>query len=493
MTTVSDYLKLIDKTIDCGKYKADWSSLSGHKIPDWYYKAKFGIFIHWGIYSVPAYACEWYPRWMYNPTSHEYEFHKKNFGDPKSFGYKDFIPMFKGEDFDADQWVDLFKRAGAKYIMPVAEHHDGFAMYDTELNRWNAAKMGPCKDICLEIKRACEDKGLAFCASSHRAEHYFFMNMGRSIDSDVNDKEYSDFYGPAHLSPELSDVAVFATINDIFAAQPDEGFLTEWLARTCELIDNLKPSILYFDSWIHNAAFKPYLKKLCAYYYNRAEEWGKEVTINFKHNAFPPTVATYDVERGALTGINPLPWQTDTAIGKKSWGYTKDNEFKPARQIICDLVDIVSKNGMLLLNVGPKPDGTITDEETAVLEEIGVWMKDNSEGIYGTSPWKIFGEGEINNVEGSFKDNDEKGFTSKDFRFTYKDGYLYAFCMHPDSNRFCISSLRLKGEFDLVTGKVEVLGDIEVVKSDRDREGLKILTDKTPETDKPVCFKIEII
>lgn len=217
------------------------------------------------------------------------------------------------------------------------------------------------------------------------------------------------------------------------------------------------------------------------------------MTINFKHNAFPPTVATYDVERGALTGINPLPWQTDTAIGKKSWGYIKDNEFKPARQIICDLVDIVSKNGMLLLNVGPKPDGTITEEETAVLEEIGAWMKSNGEGIYGTTPWKVFGEGDTNNVEGSFKDNDEKEFTSKDYRFTYKNGYLYAFCMHPDSNEFCISSLKIKGESDLVTGKVEALGDISAVTSERDGSGLRIVTDKTPETDKPLCFKIEII
>lgn len=493
MTSVNEYLKLIDDTIANGRYKADWSSLSSHKIPDWYYEAKFGIFIHWGIYSVPAYACEWYPRWMYNPTSHEYEFHKKNFGDPSVFGYKDFISMFKGENFDADQWVELFKNAGARYIMPVAEHHDGFAMYDTEFNRWNAAKMGPCKDITLEIKRACEDKGLTFCASSHRAEHYFFMNMGRTIDSDVNDEEFADFYGPAVLTPELSDTTVFATINDIFAAQPDEAFLTDWLVRTCELIDRLKPSILYFDSWIHNAAFKPYLKKVCAYYYNRALEWGKEVTINFKHNAFPPDVATYNVERGALTGIAPFPWQTDTAIGKKSWGYIKDNEFKPARQIICDLVDIVSKNGMLLLNVGPKPDGTITDEETKVIEETGEWLKVNGEGIYGTTPWKVFGEGETNNVEGSFKDNDEKIFTSKDYRFTCKNGYLYAFCMHPDSNEFNISSLKIKGEFDIVTGTVEVLGDLAIVNTERCTEGLWITLDKRPVSDKPVCFKIEIV
>ena len=317
----TDYLKLIDDIIATGRYKADWSSLAGHKLPSWYYEGKFGIFIHWGIYSVPAYACEWYPRWMYNPGSREYEYHKKNFGDPSEFGYKDFIPMFKGEKFDASAWVQLFAEAGAKFVMPVCEHHDGFAMYETSFNRWNAAKMGPCRDVALEIKSACEDLGLEFCASNHRAEHYFFMNMGRTIDCDVNDEAYSDFYGPAYLCPELSDVEVFKTIDDVDACPPDKDFLDDWLVRTCEMIDRLKPSILYFDSWIQNNAFKPYLKKVCAYYYNRADEWGREVTINFKHDSMPKDVATYDVERGALTGIAPSPWQTDTAIGRMSWGY----------------------------------------------------------------------------------------------------------------------------------------------------------------------------
>ena len=151
-----EYLKLIDEVIEKGRYKADWASLSNHKTPSWYYEAKLGIFIHWGIYSVPAYACEWYPRWMYNPGSREYEFHKEHFGDPQDFGYKDFIPMFKGEKFDANKWVDLFKKSGAKYVMPVCEHHDGFAMYASDLNRWNAAEMGPCRDVAGEIRKACE-------------------------------------------------------------------------------------------------------------------------------------------------------------------------------------------------------------------------------------------------------------------------------------------------------------------------------------------------
>ena len=489
-----EYLKLIDDVIGHGRYKADWDSLSGHKIPDWYYEAKLGIFIHWGIYSVPAYACEWYPRWMYCKDSREYNYHKEKFGDPKDFGYKDFIPMFKGEKFDADEWTDLFKKAGARYVMPVCEHHDGFAMYDSDLNRWNAAKMGPCRDVVREIREACEDKGLAFCGSTHRAEHFFFMNMGRTMDCDVNDEEYREFYGPAYLCPELSDTAVFHTLEDVFSpAKPTEEWLEDWLVKTCELIDRCRPLILYFDTWIQNAAFKPYLKKVCAYYYNRAEEWGKEVTINYKHEAFPPTVATFDVERGALTDISPVPWQTDTAIGKKSWGYIEDNEFKPARQIICDLIDIVSKNGMLLINIGPKPDGTITREETAVLNELGDWMNINGEGIYGTVPWKTFGEGETNNAAGSFMDNEEKLFTSKDYRFTYRNGYLYAFCMRPDSEIFTISSLRIKGERDIVTGTVDVLGDYDVISTSRDENGMKIVLDKTPSSDKPVCFKIGML
>ena len=202
-------------------------------------------------------------------------------------------------------------------------------------------------------------------------------------------------------------------------------------------------------------------------------------------------MATYDVERGALTGISPVPWQTDTAIGKKSWGYIKDNEFKPARQIICDLIDIVSKNGMLLINVGPKPDGTITEEETAVLNELGEWMDINGEGIYATVPWKVFGEGEVNNTDNRpFMDNDEKNYTSQDYRFTYKNGFLYAFCMRPDSDRYLIKSLRIKGERDIVTGPVEVLGDLTVTDVKRDSEGFKISLDKIPSSDKPVCFKI---
>ncbi len=234
---IDDYLKLIDSVIENGRYKDNWQSLCSHKTPQWYCNAKLGIFIHWGIYSVPAFGNEWYSRNMYDKTTREYRHHIKTYGKHSNFGYKDFIPMFRGENFDADEWVSLFKESGAEYVMPVAEHHDGFAMYETKFNRWNSVNMGPHRDVAGEIKSACEKHGLVYCASSHRAEHYFFMNMGRTFDSDVNDEKYADFYGPAHYSKSFDSWKMHSFTADVRAEAPTEDFLKDWLVRTCELID----------------------------------------------------------------------------------------------------------------------------------------------------------------------------------------------------------------------------------------------------------------
>ena len=490
--THSEYLKLIDDVIAGGRYKADWASLSGHKTPSWYYSGKLGIFIHWGIYSVPAFGNEWYSRSMYDINHREFGHHVTHYGNQDKFGYKDFIPMFRAEKFNAAEWVKTFREAGARFVMPVCEHHDGFAMYDTEFNRWNAKNMGPCRDVAGELKAECEKQGLTFCASTHRAEHYFFMNTGRSFNSDVNDEEFLDFYGPAVLAPGLESDAIHATTANTFSEGPSDEWMEDWMVRTCELIDKYQPGILYFDWWIHNRAFKPYLKKICAYYYNRAEEWGREVTINYKHEAFPPDVATFDVERGALTDISAVPWQTDTAIGKSSWGYVKDNNFKNARQIITDLIDIVSKNGMLLLNIGPKPDGTFTEEETAVLKELGLWLAENGEGIYGSTFWHRFGEGETNNEAGFFKDSEEKPFSAKDFRFTFKNGSIYAFQMRPDGNDAVIKSLRKKGHHDYVIKKLTLLSTGEQLEFERTAEALVVRAVEAFNSEKPICIKAEL-
>ena len=489
---LQQYLETIDSVIAAGPYRPDWQSLSTHPTPQWYRRAKLGIFIHWGIYSVPAFGNEWYSRNMYNDKVREFAHHVATYGPQSQFGYKDFIPMFRGEKFDAEAWISLFKRAGARYVMPVAEHHDGFAMYDTAFNRWNSVKMGPKVDVMGELKKACQTQGLQFCGSTHRAEHYFFMNLGRTFDSDVNDEAYADFYGPAVYRPDLGKEALDQSTEAPASEGPDDAWMTDWMVRTCEFIDKYQPKVLYFDWWIQNYAFKPYLKKIAAYYYNRAHQWGVEVSMNYKREAFPPGVATFDVERGALTDISPVPWQTCTAIGKHSWGYTTNNEFKTGRQIICDLIDIVSKNGMLLLNVGPRSDGTITEEETQVLLDLGAWLEKNGEGIYDTVPWKWFGEGRVNASDGFFMDGDEKPFTPEDFRFTYAGGNVYAFWMRPQGQEVSIRTLASKWLHDFGVESVCLLSTQQPLDYTRDNDGLHIRLPQTADDAAPLCFKIQL-
>ena len=490
MSKTEAYLNKIDEVIKRGKYKDNWQSLMNRKTPDWYYEGKFGIFIHWGIYCVPATCSEWYSRGMYIKDSYEYNYHIEHFGNHKDFGYKDFIPMFKAEKFNADRWAETFRSAGAKFVMPVAEHHDGFAMYDTEFNRWNAKNMGPCRDVIGELKASVEKENMTFCLSNHRAEHYFFMNGGRRFESDVNDPEYADFYGPAVDSEELYENMTPST-ESVDGEEPSKEWLEDWLCRLCEMVDKYQPKIVYFDWWIQNKGFKPYLKKFAAYYYNRADEWGKEVTINYKHNAFAPSTATYDVERGALGGISPFPWQTDTAIGKCSWGYRKDNEYKTAYEIVTTLIDVVSKNGMLLLNVGPKPDGTFTEEETTVLKETGEWMHINGDGIYGTSPWFKYMEGDAKIADGAFAEGSVP-YTDKDFRFTYKNGFVYAFQMKPaESKDVTIKSLAA-GFRGILVKNVTVLGNEEKINFYADKNGLHLTLNEIPKCALPICYKIEL-
>ncbi len=335
----------IDEVISKGPFTDTWKSLLNYKIPQWYENAKFGIFIHWGVYSVPAFGNEWYPRNMYQQGTPEFKHHIKTYGSQNRFGYKDFILMFKAEKFDPKAWVDLFEKSGARYVIPVAEHHDGFQMYDSALSRWNAANMGPKKDIIGELAKAVRERGMVFGLSSHRAEHWWFFDGGLEFDSDVRDPYYMDFYGPAKASPK--------DLGSIDDNPPDEEFLENWLHRACELVDKYQPQIVWFDWWIQNLAFKPYLKKFSAYYYNRAAEWNKEVVINYKNSAFEEGTAVLDVERGQFSDIQQRFWQTDTSLSKNSWGYINNHDYKESNDIICALVDIVSKNGSLLLNIGP--------------------------------------------------------------------------------------------------------------------------------------------
>jgi alpha-L-fucosidase len=376
-------------------FEPTWESLQGIQTPQWYLDGKFGIFIHWGPYCVPAFGNEWYPRNMYIQGSPEYEHHRSTYGPQDRFGYKDFIPLFRAERFDPFAWADLFRKAGAKFVVPVAEHHDGFAMYDSHRSNWTAARMGPKRDLIGELANAIREQGLVFGVSSHRAEHWFFMNGGREFDSDVNDPAYANFYGPATPTSNSRHGAAELWSSRDWTPRPDAKFLDDWLARCCELVDRYQPQLFWFDWWIEQIVFQPYVQKFAAYYYNRGLEWQKGVAINYKNQTFAEGSAVLDIERGQLKEIRPFFWQNDTSISKNSWGYINNQEYKTAGDIIGDLVDIVSKNGALLLNIGPKPDGTIPDQEQEILREIGRWLDVNSEAIYGTRPWQVYGEGPI--------------------------------------------------------------------------------------------------
>ncbi len=486
---VKEYLKKIDSVIASGKYKDTWESLMQYQVPEWYAGCKFGIFIHWGIYSVPAFGSEWYSRNMYIKGSAEYEHHIKTYGEHRDFGYKDFIPMFKAEKFDPDEWAELFREAGAQYVVPVAEHHDGFQMYSSEVSHWNAEEMGPKRDLIGELSESIKNHGMVNGASSHRVEHWFFMGHGREFDSDITDAEkYGDFYWPAMPEPNHQDL--FSTPT------PTAEYLEDWLVRCAEIVDRFHPRIVYFDWWIQHSAVKPYLKKFAAYFYNRAEEWGGGV-INYKHDAFMFGTAVVDIERGQFADAKPFIWQTDTAVAYNSWCYTEHNHYKNPVEIVRDLCDIVSKNGRLLLNIGPKADGTIPDEDRRILLEIGKWLKVNGEAIYGAGVWRYSGEGPTKVQEGQFADGADKAYTSSDIRFVVNHGNLYAIILnYPKSGEVNVTMLREADAsrlplFHGIIKGVDVLGFPEKPVWARDESGLHIKTTGV-KSDYPVVFRINI-
>jgi alpha-L-fucosidase len=432
-------LKQVDAGDQEGPFRADWESLRNYEVPEWYKDAKFGIFIHWGAYSIPAYGNEWYPRNMYMSGSDEYKHHIAIYGTQDRFGYKDFLPMFKAEHFDPSAWAELFKKAGAKYVVPVAEHHDGFAMYDSGLSDWTVVKMGPHRDTTGELAKAVRAAGLHFGLSSHRVEHNFFLGVGRSIPSDVNDPQYAAFYGPAHTW--LNNKWGTPLDGDFTYVSP--AWADDWLARGAELVQKYHPDIVYFDWWIGQASIRQNLTRFAAFYYNTSLKYGDHIgVINYKDYAMQEHSGVLDVERGQLGDTRPLYWQTDTSVSNKSWGYIKDDTFKSPEFIVDQLIDIVSKNGNLLLNIGPRSDGTIPDEVQHVLLDVGAWLTVNGEAVYGTRPWRVYGEGPTKVSAGAFHDTDMAKYTAEDFRFTTKRDVLYVIGLAwPASGEAVIHSL----------------------------------------------------
>ncbi len=453
-----------EKQAQDGPFRPDWATLIKYQQPQWYKDAKFGIFIHWGVYSVPAADSEWYPRNMYIPGEAAYkDFHERFASkDPAhagELGYKDFIPMFRAEHFDAAVWAKLFKDAGAQYVVPVAEHHDGFSMYDSGLSDWTVVKMGPKRDTLGELAKAVRAEGLHFGLSSHRVEHNWFYDGGRAIRSDVNDPKNASLYGPAHQAIEDEGGGLLNNWTYV-----SDAWTRDWLARDTELVEKYQPEIVYFDWWIGQPRIRQAVTEFAAFYCNYAAAHGYTGMINFKDYALNWKAAVRDFERGQQDHILAEHWQTDTSVSNQSWGFIENDTFKSPQFLIDQLIDIVSKNGNLLLNIGPKSDGTIPEPVRVRLLAMGAWLKENGEAIYATTPWKTFGEGPTQVTGGAFHDTDTKPYTPEDFRFTAKGSTVYAIGMACPTNpkatiRASIRSMGWAHEgSSLPVGNIELLG-----------------------------------
>ena len=383
-----------------GPFEPSWDSLKqNYKVPDWFIGAKFGIFLHFGIFSVPAHQSEWYEKFMYAGgddntlkamRNHDtlLPWHTAHFGPPDKFGYKDFIPMFKAEKFDADAWALLFKRAGARYVVPGAQHHENFAMWDSEVTPFNAMQMGPKRDVIGELAKAVRKQGMKLGLANHGIENFQFINPPPDLAArlkaekvDLFDPKWADFYNYA----DRSDAAC-------------QKFLVNWYERNVELIDKYHPDLLYFDNGIDQRYLDPLKLSIAAYYYNRAKSWGKEVSLTTKKAAFSPTDkntetigSIIDFEGRTPKGIRTGSWQEDQPVGS-SWGYVTGMRINSSDVVISWLVEAVSKNGSLLLNVSPMADGTIPQEQQNTLLGVGKWLETNGEAIYDTHSWIKFEE-----------------------------------------------------------------------------------------------------
>jgi alpha-L-fucosidase len=468
-----------------GPYKPTDESLQQNQYPEWFRDAKFGIWSHWGPQAVPRQG-DWYARRMYQEKDPAYKYHVEHYGHPSEFGYKDIIPLWKAEKWDPEKLMALYKKAGAKYFVSMGTHHDNFFLWNSNIHRWNAVRMGPLKDVVGIWQKAAKDQGLKFGVSEHLGASYTWFQDAHKSDSQGS-KAGVPYDG---ANAEYSDLYHAATTPD------DKGWLTnnlvfqiEWFNSIKELIDNYHPDLLYSDSGM---PFEDVGRNLIAHYYNQdvTRNNGKlEAVYTCKQISDGKWVE--DVERGVKDTSSQYPWQTDTSIG--DWYYRTGQKYKSATEVIQMLVDIVSKNGNLLLNVVQTPEGDLEPDMQKILEEVGVWTSANGEGIYGTRPWKTFGE--VSAESKAFKPgrfNENYKFNSKDIRFTTKDGILYAFCLGKPSEDILIRSLGKNSKLEeRPIASVKMLGSDAKIRWRLTADGLLVTKpSKFPEWQIP-GFKIE--
>lgn len=483
----SRYLHAAALPPQAGPFKADWGSLAQYQVPQWYKNAKFGIWAHWGPQCQPGYG-DWYARGMYQEGSDQYKYHLETYGHPSRFGFKDVIHQWKAENWNPEELVGLYKEAGAKYFVALANHHDNFDTYDSSFQPWNSVKMGPRKDLIGGWAKAARNNGLHFGVSIHASHAWTWLEVARRSDKqgamkgipyDGNIRKedgagkWWQGYDPQDLYAQLHPLSENSWDNGAIhrqwnwgngAAPPSAAYCEKFYNRTVELIDKYGPDLLYFDDtalplWpVSDAGLR-----IAAHMYNHSirKHGSLQAVINGKIlDEEQRKCMVWDIERGQSNRIEPFTWQTDTCIG--GWHYDKrifeQHRYKTARTVIHTLVDVVSKNGNLLLSIPVKGDGSIDSDEREVVKGITAWMKINSESIYDTSPWTVYGEGPAMAETAAltaqgFNEGKGKPFTATDIRFAQKGDTLYATTMGQTQNEVTIKTLAGKQP-----GSVRLLG-----------------------------------
>lgn len=452
-------------------YSEDWESLGKHQeSPEWFKDAKLGIYFHWGLYSVPAFDSEWYPRNMHFKNHKVYKHHVEKYGEPSEFGYHDFAPMFKAEHFDPNEWASLFKNTGAKFAGPVAEHHDGYAMWDSKLTPWDVMDTGPKRDITGELEKAIKGEGMKFITAFHHAKN---LQRSTELGKQISRSHYPYFEGmpPSSDDPKLQ--LMYGNMD------PEKWYQEIWLGKMKEVIDNYFPNIIWFDYVLGDIPEK-YRKAFAAYYLNEAEKRNEEVVIVRKQQDLPLNMSVEDLEQSRKNTIGTKTWMTDATISDGSWCYTDNLGVKQSKDVLHMLIDITSKNGVLLLNISPKADGTIPDNQKNGLLEMGAWLDTYGEAIYGTEAWHTFGEGPTKEPEGHFKNHKafhKIKYSSKDVRYTTKDYNIYGIVMGElePNKEVLLTSFSKEDLHDAVQIEaVSFLGSDEKIDWELDENGLHL-------------------
>jgi alpha-L-fucosidase len=475
--------KKLNLPIAPGPFQPEFKSFAQYQCPEWFRDAKLGMWAHWGPQAVPMMG-DWYAKHMYVQGHRQYQHHLETYGHPSTHGYKDIIPLWKAEKWDPDRLMALYKKAGARYFVSMGSHHDNFYLWNSKLHKWNAVNMGPQRDVVGDWQKAAKKYGLYFGVSEHLGASFTWFQDSHKSDKtgpqagvpyDGADPRYQDLY---HFPAEPNDKAWYST---------NPRWQQQWFDRIKELVDMYHPDLLYTDGGVPFG--NEVGRSLIAHFYNAdAQRHGGKPEVVYTCKQESKGMWIDDLERGVMPGIRPTPWQTDTSIG--DWYYNKNWKYRGADWVIHMLVDIVSKNGNLLINVVQRPDGSLDPEAEQILVQMADWIALNGEGIYGTRPWLTHGEGPVRAKGGNFKE--DFTYTAKDIRFTTKgDDTLYAFVMGwPEEKQVTIRSLaKLPG----VTGRiadVTLLGCSDKLQWTHDSDGLTVQRPAQKPCDFAVAFKI---